>query len=453
MNAKTIFVDTCVFMHFKMFTDIDWRNICQSKEVLIIVPVVTSKELDEKKDTDPNTILRERCQNVIKKLEGFMSHSCPASVRSGVTLDFDNTVPSSDHFKKLGVDPAWRDDRLIATVLGYAERHPESSVAIVTSDFGLRLRASAYELEVIPMPEDSDLKLPAAADLSQKELRKAREKLAALEVQIPELHVVFKGNANFVELGALRPLTPESSDLEDCMEQLREQYPMFQLESPKPVQNTNINPLMEMSRQVQSMLRQMNVLHQPPPEKMKEYNEQLELFYRNYIDYLLGEFSEENVRRRTFRLELILENQGKVPADDIYVDLYPKDIDHVRLCDELPDSEGAPEAPSRPRSALEGIWNPPTVFLPGAGGLCPPTIMSSAMLNPNVSGPSIGEAEALTVSYYVKRLIHNFKEPLSSFYIVFDSYDDISGFPIEYEIRSANVPDVQTGRLNVNIKK
>lgn len=62
------FIDTNSFLHYRMFTDINWSKITNSTSVLLIVCPAVSSELDKKKHSDNDINIRNRAQRVISKM-------------------------------------------------------------------------------------------------------------------------------------------------------------------------------------------------------------------------------------------------------------------------------------------------------------------------------------------------------------------------------------------------
>ena len=449
MSDIALFIDTNIYLSLQIFTDIDWVRMTEADAVRLVVPVVVTKELDERKNTDSNSTIRERAHTTIKKMESLIRQK-QKKIRENVEIEFDSSLPPPDLYKEHELDSTWRDDRLIAAILHYSQRHQDADVLLLTEDLALLIRASRYDINVVSLPEESEYRLPEPLDPKQKELARTKQELDRLKLQVPRPILTFSNDSNFIELRAKPPVTKGSADCKLLMEAVREQQPKFQVGRPQPSESSH--PGVQLAQQVQHMKDQFDSLIGPPPEKRKEYNRELDEFYQDYEDYLTSDDSDENIKRRVFQLVFVLANE-KAPAESVYVDLHLQNIQHVRLSDELPEWTKAPEAPRRPSSSLMPFWKPPT-HVSLADGLCTAgTRIRVPHVNANVSGPSMNAAGGGSASYYVHRIIHNFKEMLNPIYAVFDNYDAISNFQIRFTIRAANVPDVLAGELNVKVAR
>jgi predicted ribonuclease YlaK len=65
---KTIFLDTNVYLHYKLFDQIDWQEIVHGDAITIVIPPVIIRELNKNKEAHPQTRIRKRAAAVIKKL-------------------------------------------------------------------------------------------------------------------------------------------------------------------------------------------------------------------------------------------------------------------------------------------------------------------------------------------------------------------------------------------------
>ena len=62
-------LDTNIYLHYKLFTERDWKTLLGSEDLTLIVPPTVIKELDEKKYTASNTPLKRKAQEVISKFK------------------------------------------------------------------------------------------------------------------------------------------------------------------------------------------------------------------------------------------------------------------------------------------------------------------------------------------------------------------------------------------------
>ncbi len=62
------FIDSNSFLHYRMFTDINWNKVTNSSSVLLIMCPAVLRELDQKKFSAYDINIRNRSQQVISKM-------------------------------------------------------------------------------------------------------------------------------------------------------------------------------------------------------------------------------------------------------------------------------------------------------------------------------------------------------------------------------------------------
>src|SRR5690606_15587537 len=135
---------------------------------------------------------------------------------------------------------------------------------------------------------------------------------------------------------------------------------------------------------------------------------------------------------RTIELNLVIENAGTAPAEDLDVVLsFPR---IVSVSGTFPAS---PKPPRPPLQSLvdESLWvNPPWV-------------------NPFDATDDWSEAEVdgdtVTVSCSLGRLKHGLQYACRVLYVTFHTYEDIAPFQVSYDLLAANLLEPVTGTLHV----
>lgn len=183
-------------------------------------------------------------------------------------------------------------------------------------------------------------------------------------------------------------------------------------------------------------------------EKDKErYNSELLTFFFDYEGYLNRLFEYKLQKSLTIEVNLLLVNNGTLPAKDI--DIHFHFPDGFELYDEesYPKKPVAPDAPYEPTSAFN-MTIPLT-----------PNIDFSRISNnynvtkPNVSSLSIKKTNSYDVDTHVERLKHNKSETLHKMYVIFDKYESVIDFCVDYELRCANIPNIVRDKLDFAIEK
>ncbi len=57
VNSLSLFLDTMVFLHYPLFTELDWLDMTGVEEVEIIISSVVFYELDEHKDKNNHQLV------------------------------------------------------------------------------------------------------------------------------------------------------------------------------------------------------------------------------------------------------------------------------------------------------------------------------------------------------------------------------------------------------------
>lgn len=71
-------------------------------------------------------------------------------------------------------------------------------------------------------------------------------------------------------------------------------------------------------------------------------------------------------------------------------------------------------------------------------------------INANVGSPTIKKTNSYDVNVHVRSVKHNLNETLDVLWLKYDDMRKAKGFTIDYKIMAANIPQVVTGKLNVN---
>jgi predicted ribonuclease YlaK len=196
-----VFFDTMIFLHYRSLDQLDLTQILGPSPHTLMVPRITLRELDKHKNAHKLARIQARARKVLKKIEAW---SGGEEVRPGISAEFLAAMPIVD-YAKLGLNPDWSDDLLIATVLQYKTDHPEESVILVTQDSGPRMTASQLGITVLELP--ADWKLPVEPDPLEVENRELAKTIAALQNALPKLIVSFSG-ADEPEQHAIFALPP-----------------------------------------------------------------------------------------------------------------------------------------------------------------------------------------------------------------------------------------------------
>lgn len=434
MTNKISFVDTNLFLHFPALDQIDWLDLLRCDYAVIIVTATVIRELNRHKDAPVSLKLRERAASSLKKLYTYSELSAPIVVRDSVELQFNTREPLLN-FASEGLSKEISDDFLMATILEFKRNSPEANVVLMTDDLGLKLKAGTHEINVVRPPEQ--LRLPDELDPNQKRVRELEEKVRLLQLQIPDMKLVFESQEDRFRF-TLKPevaLSPKTVNWR--VSRLRKKF--SKLRKPQWFSSADL---------------QTGAI---PPAAYDLYNQGLDLFFAEYETYFRQLQSYFNQRRRVIDLRIWALNQGTCPAKDIHIFMHFPDGFGLLSKSELPERPKPPQAPEKPKSRNESLSAGVLTNLVSNVNLLKgdeyPGNLNFPSPAANVRLLSIKRTKSYEVKMHVGETKHNFLTPLDPVYVVFDSHEHARSFSVEYEIYCGNAPERQIGRIHVIIER
>lgn len=428
MTTKVSFVDTNLFLHFPTLDQIDWLDLLRCDYAVIIVTATVIRELNRHKDAPVSFKLRERAASSLKRLYTYSELNAPILVRNSVELQFNTREPLLN-FASAGLSKEVPDDFLIAAILEFKGSSPEANVVLMTDDLGLKLKAGTHGINVVRPTEE--LRLPDELDPNQKRVRELEEKVRLLQLQIPDMKLVFESQEDRFCF-TLKPevaLSPKTVNWR--VSRLHKRFPKMQ--KPQWFSGADL---------------QTGAI---PPAAYDLYNQRLDRFFVEYETYLAQLQNYFNQRRRTIDLRIWALNQGTCPAKDIHIFMYFPDGFELLRDSELSKKPQPPQPPDKPKSIVETLSA--ATLMPNLSNL-----LNGAVHFPNINSLSPpANAQLLSIkrtkSYEVKMHVgetkHSFLTALDPMYVVFDSHARARSFSVQYEIYCGNAPERQTGKINV----
>jgi hypothetical protein len=238
-----------------------------------------------------------------------------------------------------------------------------------------------------------------------------------------------------------------ADSIERQLSEIRAKHPLHSVpdgpkESPKTIQTLGeLQKLMKKGGKIERIW---------PREEILRHNVTVESFYADYADYLRATNEHRNMMRRMIQFEVVLENSGSSPAEDI--DIHFHFPDGFQLFDaEEDDLPKVPEAPEPPLKLGEfRMPNMSALMNIGSYGIQPSSFAHAAS---NVSSPSIRRTNSYDVRSHIKRAKHGVQIPVAKFVAVFDAYETAKSFRIDYLILAANIPKPTNGHLSIVLEK
>lgn len=424
-----VFVDSNVLLQYRLFDQVDWaRELGVLGATLVFAPVVFS-ELDTFKWGGTRR-QKDRARAVLKKLNALALTTTPVPVREAVQALALDAEPEDALFVQHRLSAQSKDDRLLASYLGFVAEHPRARVMILSADSGLATKARSRRIELIA-PDDA-LELPDEPDEVERELEKVRRELADAQRATPDLKLTF-GDGQTLGDFDVQLVTPiDARTLGRLLQAWRKQYP-HRAATPQSVTGFG---------GVDIKLPDFARIPGFATEKdAAAHNAAIDEFSRKYEAFLRSWHLSVNAHRRILSFELVLENAGTAPADSVDLLIWT-DADGVWL-DDVPKPPRAP--------ALKVQRSPFDMRIPRMPGLTyPPNIRSPFVANEN--GPNIsGKGAEQRVQYTIKQAMHHVRCTLPVVYFQFASDEAVRSFHLHARLVAANIRKPVTTQLHVKI--
>lgn len=225
-SATILFLDANVFLHFAPMEDVDWPRLAKVEPVRLMVCQAIIRDLNRVKDFGQSKKIRHRAGSALTKLGTLLDRPAPVYIRQNVELSFRSHDPLIDFaVHKLSKDQS--DDWLLATILEFRNEFLENRVALVTNDVGLKLKASAHEVQCIELPEQ--YKLPEEPDPDKKKIQELEQELSVSKRRAPNLKLAFSNGTDRIRLRLAKPSLLSDADLARKMNDVRAPYPKMPL--------------------------------------------------------------------------------------------------------------------------------------------------------------------------------------------------------------------------------
>lgn len=334
MTARVVHLvlDTNVFMHFA-WVDVDWCGLAGAEEVVLVVPMVVTRELDRNRKEHRLPGMKERIRKLLANL-AERRKSRPIMIRPHVELRYRLQEPTNwaDHEV---LDSEIDDDRVIATALEVRASGVE--VALVTDDQGPALKAEHYGLRVFVPPQEH--KLPDVTDEGAQELKKAKAELAAMKNARPRVVCSFERGEREVVLDA-DDLDEASPDIAEMVRKEALRVPEQHFHGPTHREIVDI--------EIARLRGERKRMKGPTLSEVIELNERRDRYLVLFGEHIKELAEWAIVARRFHVFTIVVANEGQVAADDMDVLLSTRGI-AFRERAYIPDRPTAPGAPGPDR--------------------------------------------------------------------------------------------------------
>jgi len=422
------FIDTNTFLHYRMFTEIEWSKLTNSNSVLLIVCPDVLRELDQKKFLGNDINIRNRAQKVISKMSKMAKNNKIYKIKNNLGLMFIPNEPSID-WEKQGISEKIPDDRIIASIL--EQNKYFHNIILITSDLGLKLKASNKGIKCISLPFEYRIKIKK--DKKQEEIEKLRNRITFLENKLPitKLKILADNKpVEFINITISKIATPSEDELNGKLKAIRHELQF------KP-SSKNLGIFSDLLLYTK--------------DEIERYGEDLNEYIEEMYKYYQQEYKFKEIQSRLIELKFLIINEGSQPAEDIEIFMIFPDGFEMFSEDEIPKKPKEPEKPIPPRSTIDMLskisYMPKTAF----PNLTIPSI-NNVGINRNLSsGPHIRKTDSYEVNYRIDKLKHGIQKHLKPVYVLFESIDQAKPFNISYTILADNLPEPSSGNLHIVI--
>lgn len=444
---KIIYLDTNIFLHYQPFNQINWLEIVKAEFATIVIPPITIRELNKHKDSHSRASIKKRAGETIRRLSGLLDSGANAKINEGIFVSFEDRDPTID-FAAHQLNFNIQDDQLIASILMNRQESPTDHIVLVTSDLGLALltKAGRQGINTQKMPEN--LRIADEPDPYESKVKQLEQQIRELNSRIPNLSLMYEDGEQHATIKLPHPISLGQFEIEEKITEIKNKFPKRKKEELQDKAHLSKNDL-----EKESAVAAISLMNLIPPEEFERYNKDVENYISEYINFIASNLEFENLKRRTFRLDITLANDGTTPAEDIDIYLHFPDGFQLLEEDELSDPPNPPNPPVEPMTDMQRMANSLSFnqFMPSSLLFNPPDL--SPRLPSNVSNPNIKRVNSYEVHVHVQKIKHNLQVFLDPLFVVFDKFESANSFTVEYRILAANIPHEVTGNLHIIIEK
>lgn len=470
-----LFVDTMLFLHFKSIDQVDWKGLMKGSGIdtdglHIVIARVTTRELDKHKNTHKSQTIRERAGKALKQIERWREDTKEAALP---TLRGDIPVIVSAFydvvdFEAYRLQRASADDELIAAMLSHREKSPGIRLVLVSDDSGPRMTAASLGMWVV-RPDEGD-RLEPEQDPKVKENAELKKEIATLRHKEPRLSLALDCPGLAEPSGRLHVKVPSVPpeplrEWEDALRRANDSIPVIlspdddmragaerNLDSGDETVEADLEPM------VNSTLKGM-FSQSIPREEFERYARERQGALDAFAASLRENWQRGNERQRGFFLNLLVCNDGSVPADDVDVSLHIPDgpeaervsmseQEHLEQLDPLgepPFIPSLPRPPARPRTAVQlALSGVNTNFT------MPPSLHQPMSANiTRVGGMVLRRTNSFDATEHFERIKHGYSYKLETLRLWFPLSVTPKSFSITYRITAANLAVPAEGVLHV----
>jgi rRNA-processing protein FCF1 len=427
---KYIFLDTNILVHYKEIEQIDWLRIIGDNSCEIIVAPIVIDELEQLKIKNKASV--RKVKKLLNEIEDY-SNRVKNEIRTNVFVSILFEKPKQITYDNYGLNFNEQDHRLFATVLEYKDAYKERQIILISNDTGVRIRAKHYRINALKLPEEN--KLPEESDPDVVKIRELEIEIRKLKLKIPKPLVTFDNGKDFIQFKIFTRDINWDRFIEEKMAEIISSYP--RLEKKKELYDDPNKIFLPVS----------SIFSDLSKEQIDDYSTSLISYFEKYKDYLnkLCLYYKRDLLSVIF--SFILFNDGNTPAEVIDILFHFPDGFQLFDYDEFQDIPQKPIPPKKPKNLLEQFnsfntsANMPYDFS---------NISHPPSIDLKINKPSIKKTNSYDVNYEIGYIKHFHKIELEKVVALYESFEKMKNFQINYSITAENIPEQVHGVLNVS---
>lgn len=416
---KYLFLDTNIFLHFKNFEQIPWAELAKDNDFKIIVSDIVAGEIDKHKDSAKGKI-QKRAKTISKLFGEVFLDGNTISVALEYSISYPEKLLDEEKAK---FNPSSQDDQILMGIL--ASDYPKEDVVVVSYDNPILIKAKAYGLRILKMPDEFLLKEELSEE--EKELERCKKELAAYKNRMSKPVLLLNKEKDFLKIKRA-PLVDVEKELEKQMQEIRSQYPYKAL----PNVTEDRTPF-------SSMLKNYLIID---TDGVKNYNTYLDSFYEREENYRRIILEKKMLEERMVELSFSLGNEGTDETGNVNVFIqFPKEI---RLYNSTSKEKVTIDKPSTPP--------PYSPFLD-------PRLKESFRLSSSPYGEHYvrlwnldADMQTRSFSYMATAVNHHVVHILGEEKRLYVDTETCGNFQIKYQIIDSKHPDCINGVINVVVE-
>jgi hypothetical protein len=435
-----IFLDTNIFLHFKFFIEIPWKDLVRDDFTIVVAPIVLDEIDKHKRHVNPK--ISKRAKQVLTKIDGIVSKN------ENYPLICLLNRPSLNTFNGHNLDRQEQDDSILATILEFRQTYPSNKICLISHDTGPRLRASSLSIKASDL-SDTYLLVEEKSE-EQKQIEKLKAENTLLKNTVPKMSLLFREEKPLLEWELVEYVVNADKYIEEYMTSERLRLPELIFDDHRATRKLIMKD--------PSGLKGSDLLNSPlfssiggmelSEQQVSDYNEELRKYLIKYEEYLGAKLVYKKRHGLSMPVDVVVHNTGNTPAIDIDIWMHFPDGFTMVSIDDYPKKPKPPKEPYKPKNR----WDMPT-FIPGIASMLPSPFPTSSMPDLNFNAPDIRKTNSYEVEYYRKSLKHLQSDKLDGLVVTFDSFESAAGFTIDYRLIVSNIPQPVTGQLNVKVHK